>query len=370
MELVTGHSYSNDAKVIAEEATAGFTGNPGTVLFFSPVSVFFDLTKLLQDRFTGAKVYGVSTNFSFFENRTVMPDVSPGTVVIGFGDGFDCSGGVIEEIISHPIEFAPAIRRCIEEVGEENTVCLTFTTAFQGAEELVLDSIASVIGDRPIPVAGSSAGHEKWERNTYISANGEVFSSASLFLFVHNKNGRIATIKQDMFEPRRTVFTATSVDLKRRIIYELDGVPAAMQLAKHLHYELYELNDHLNDFGLGRIVGDQIYTTDIAKITREKGLEMFASVFGGTRLCLLERSKYNSCLSNLVARIRKTIPNPKFALYFNCMSLTKYYQEINWLNVFSVGIGTASEGFAGMSGYGEQLGRININKTLLVVAFE
>ena len=370
VDILTGYSYSEDPQTIIREAASGFTEDPGTILYFSPVSVFEKLTQAISLRFPNSRTYGVSTYYSFFEGRNNGSGYGAGTVIIGFGDSFDCSGGVIEDIKMHPVEFAPAIDKELHKVPEENTVCLTFTTAFYGAEELVLDTIASVIGNRDIHVAGSSSGNEKWERTTFVSYNGRVFSSASIFLFVHNRNGRIAVLKQDMFVPMRAEFRATSVDIRKHIIYELDGKPAAAELAKQLHYELYELNEHLHDYGLGRKVGKTLYTTDILKITREKGLEMLAAVYGGMKLCLLERGKYDKCLSNMVAGIRKKIPTPRFMLYVNCISLTTYYQNIGWMDIFTAGLGTLAPAFAGISGYGEQLDRVNINKTLMGIAFE
>ncbi|MBP5331437.1 MAG: hypothetical protein J6Y89_06265 [Lachnospiraceae bacterium] len=370
MDLVTGHSYSKDPSVIVDEATADFSDNPGTILYFSPSSVFEELTAQLSQKYPNVPSYGATTSYSFFEGRRCTEEYGIGTVIVAFGDSFECSGGVIEEILMHPIEFAPVIERSMNEVEQENTVCLTLTTAFFGAEELVLDTLASVIGDRPIHVAGSSCGNETNDRITYVACNGTVYSSASVFLFIHNKCGRVEVIKQDMFVPMRTEFRATSVDVRKRIIHELDGKPAAVQMAKNLHYELYELNEHLLDYGLGRRVGDVVYTTEIMGITRNKGLEMLAGVYGGTRLCLLERGKHDSCLADMVAAVRQRIPQPRFMLYINCISLTKYYKEINWTSVFCAGLGTLAPQFAGISGYGEQLDRININKTLLGIAFE
>ena len=370
MSVVTGYSYSENADEITAELAQKITNEPKTILFFSPVSVFEDLSRKMRAVFPDSDIYGVTTNYSFFENRKCTSEYGPGTIAIAFGDSFNCAGGVIEEIILHPTEFSPAVKRSAEMIPEKNTVCLSFTTAFYGSEELILDTLANAIGDKKIPVAGSSCGNEKWERASFVSHNGRVFCAASLFLFVHNRKGKITVMKQDMFVPMRTEFRATSVDVRKRVVYELDGRPAATQLAKKLHFELYELWDHLKDYGLGRMVGNEIYTTEVAGITRDKGLEMFAAVYGGSRLCLLERGKHNSCLSDIIAAIRRSIPSPRFVLYINCMSLTKYYQEINWLNVFSVGMGTLSSDYAGMSGYGEQLGRININKTLMAIAFE
>ena len=278
LDIVTGYSYSEDPQTLIGEAVSAFGKDPGTVLFFSPVSVFTELTELLRRRFPDSRVFGASTNYSFFGNRKNSAEYGAGTVVIGFGESFDCSGGVIEEIKMHPIEFAPAVDKALHEIEEENTVCLSFTTAFFGAEELVLDTISSVIGSRNIHIAGSSCGNENWERATFVSYNGRVFSSASIFLFIHNKNGRIFALKQDMFVPRRMEFRATSVDVPRRVILELDGKPAAAELARQLHYELYELSEHLSDYGLGRKVGRTTYTTEINRITREKGLEMLSTV--------------------------------------------------------------------------------------------
>ena len=370
MSVVTGYSYSENANEIASEIAQKINNRPNTILFFSPVSVFEELTVKMREFFPESDIYGVTTNYSFFENRKCSTEYGPGTIAIAFGDSFKCVGGVIEEIILHPTEFAPAVKRSAELIPEKNTVCLSFTTAFYGSEELILDTLACAIGDKKIPVAGSSCGNEKWDRTTFVSHNGRVFCAASIYLFVHNKKGRITVLKQDMFVPMRTEFRATSVDVRKRMIYELDGKPAAMQLAKVLHYELYEMWDHLGEYGLGRMIGNEIYTTDFAGITKDKALEMFASVYGGSRLCLLERSKHNACLSDIIAAIRLNNPHPRFVLYINCMSLTKFYQEIKWLNVFSVGMGTLSPCYAGMSGYGEQLGRININKTLMAIAFE
>ena len=371
MDLKTGHSYSDDARLIVEEATADFSCNPGTILFFSPLKCFDELNVVLSEKYPGTQIIGASTNYSFCDNRMQQKDQSCGTVIVDFGDGFDCFGGVIEEVCEHPVEYIFRVRECLNKLDtDENTVCLEFTTAFYGAEELVLDTFASALEGHDIPVAGSSCGNEDWGNITCVSYNGRVYHNACVFLFVHNRQGRIAILKQELYEPTRKYFTADSVDVKKRVVYELNGQPAAEVLAKELHYELFELPDHFAEYALGRAVGEDIYSTDFVKITREKGLEMFASVFGGTRMCILNRGKYNSCLSNVVAQIRKSIPEPRFVLYINCMSLTKFYRQINWLDVFNMGLGSASEVYAGISGYGEQLGRIHVNKTLVAVAFE
>ena len=370
MDIVTGYSYSEDPKAIVSEATASFGVHPGTILYFSPASVFEGLTRELADKYPHEQLFGATTNYSFFADIKCSEEYGAGTVIVAFGDSFDCSGGVIEEIIMHPIEFAPVVARCMNEVEEENTVCLTFTTAFFGAEELVLDTLASVIGDRKIHVAGSSCANEKYDRVTYVAHNGIIYSSASIFLFVHNRKGRISVVKQDLFVPMRAEFRATSVDVRKRIVYELDGKPAASEMARHLHYELYELDEHLADYGLGRKIGDELYMTELVKITKEKGLEVLASVFGGTRVCIVERGRYERCLTDMIATIRKEIPQPRFMIYVNCISLTKYYRKINWISVFSAGLGTLAPEFAGISGFGEQLDRNNINKTLVGIAFE
>ena len=370
MSIVTGHSYSEDPKTIIREATSAISGEPGTILFFSPVSVFDKLTRELSLRFPKSHIFGASTRYSFFEGRKCSEEYGPGTVITTFGDSFECSGGVIEDLKMHPIEYAPAVERALREVKEENTVCLEFTTPFFGAEELVLDTLSEVIGDRDIHIVGSSCGNEKLERVSYVSYDGRVYSSAAIFLFVHNKNGRIHVVKQDLFVPMRAEFRATSVDVRKRIIYEFDGKPAASELAKMLHYELYELGDHILDYGIGRKVGDIVYATEVSKITREKGLEMHAAVFGGARLCLLERGKHENCLADMFASVRKVIPHPRFMMYINCMSLTGYYQKIGWTNVFTAGLGTLAPAFTGMSGFGEQLDKVNFNKTLMGIAFE
>lgn len=370
MDVLTGCSYSKDPKTIVCEATASFSDDPGTILYFSPTDVFEGITAELSKKYPHNRTFGATSSYSFFTDRKCSGEYGPGTVIIAFGDSFECRGGVIEEILMHPIEFAPAIERCLCGIEEENTVCLSFTTAFFGSEELILDTLASVLGNKKIHVAGSSCANETERGRTFVAHNGTVYSSASIYLFVHNKQGRISVVKQDLFVPMRTEFRATSVDVRKRIIYELDGKPAATELARNLHFELYELTEHIKDYGLGRMIGKEMFATEIRGITKEKGLEMLAAVYGGTRLCIIERGKYDRFLADMIATVRKQIASPRFMFYINCNSLTSYYREINWINVFSAGLATLAPVFAGVSGFGEQLDRFNINKTLVGIAFE
>lgn len=368
MDIKIGYSYLCDAEGAVGEASKEFD-SPETILFFAPTGMFRQVSAELSRKFPGCTVVGASTHVAFFENRRW--DTDEGITVVGMGKTYECAGGVIEDIRICPIRYADQVAASVKSLkNTENTVCLSFTNAFFSAEELVLDTLAQGIGKAPIPVVGSTCGNADDSSDTLLSFNGQVYSEASVYLFIHNRCGAVAIAKENLYVPTRRTFTVTSADVANRIVYELDGVPAAIALARSLKKTEGALSERISDYPLGLIEGNEINIAEMHRINPDHSIGMFTSVFAGTRLCLMEPRKYNSCLSDMLDDIRKHISKPGWILYINCMSLTRLYREEDWLPVFTAGLGNLDSPFAGISGYGEQLGRVNMNKSFLAVAFE
>lgn len=371
MEIKTGYSYQTEAKAAIDEATKEFA-QPHTLLFFSSVAMFAAVTKELVEKYPTVDVYGATTSTAFFENRSWFGDKNTaGLVVISFGDSFQCCGGVIEEISNRPIIYASRVQDSLKHFeSTENTICLTFINAFRGAEELVLDTLNLALDGTNIKVAGSTCGNETNSSKTMISHNGRVYTDAAIYLLIRNLNGRVKIFRENIFNKTKKIVTATKVDVDERIVYEFNGIPAAEALAKSLYVKPEELMNIVGEHPLGRLEGDDINVVEIYGVIENNALKLHSSVFGGTKLTILELGDYSKCLLDFVADIRREVRNPQFVLFINCMSLTKLYKDNGWLPVFGTGIAAAGQCFAGISGYGEQKDRLNLNKSMLAVVFE
>lgn len=371
MELKIGYSYSNIAMTAVNEACKDFR-EPETIMFFSPLLLFEDINRMLSLRYPDCVIIGSTTMIAFFEGRFFSEDKdTPGTVVVSMGRSYECVAGLIENIKDRPMLAKNEIRRTASRLrSREDNVCICFNSAYMVAEELVLDTFSEALRDFSIPVVGSSAGNENWETQTRLAYNGRVYDNACVYLMIHNRLGRIHIYKENMFKPTRNMFTATSVDINNRIVYELDGMPAAQAYAKALHVDMSELSEYWDSHPIGRIEGDDINVAEVTGITEENGLQILSTVFGGTKVSILEQSNFSDCMAEFVAKIRSKVPRPSFVFYINCMSLTRLYKENDWLPVFGYELGTVADDFAGMSGYGEQFGRTNLNKSLLAIVFE
>lgn len=373
MELKIGYSYADNAVAAVREACKDFI-EPETILFFSQVSLFEDITRTLSTKYPGCLIVGSTSMISFFEGRFFSEDEeNPGTVIVSLGRAYECVGGVIENIKDRPRLAVPDIRKKASQLRTPtDSVCVCFTSAFLVAEELVLDTFNEAIGDMGIPVVGSTAGNADLniDKKTLLAFRGRIYDNACVYLLIHNRLGRIHIYKENMFKPTRNVLTATGVDIDNRIIYELDGMPAAEAYAKALHIDYDRQKEYWDSHPFGRIEGDEINVAEVVGITEEGGLLIMSTVFGGTKVSILEQSNFSDCMAEFVARIRADVPRPSFVIYINCISLTNLYKENDWLPVFGYELGTVADSFVGMSGYGEQLGRTNLNKSLIAIVFE
>ena len=369
MKVTVGMSDSQNEAEAVQEAVKNL-GNSKLILFFAPLEKFISITVLLSRQFHGVTIVGTTNYYGYTQAGLSVGSL----IVVSFEEGISFSCGILEEIKRYPMKFAPAVTKSLSEIPHDNTVCLEFTTAFSKSEELVVSTLDSLCSPCMIPVVGASAGmnDEQFgsQQPTYISLNGKVFLDATVFLMLHNDKGRIALFKENVYKPTSTYFTVTSVDVRNRIINELDGHPAVQVFAKALQCTPEEVPEKLRVTPLGRVVRDELYLCDFCETFADGSVSWNARIYNNTRICLVRLDDYKKITQQTFDAIHNKIASPSFTLLIHCLARTLYYKQIGFLDEYSRACAKNLSPLAGLSSTGEQLYDMHLNQTMIAVVFE
>lgn len=357
-----------DAVKAAEEIIKQISFEPATVLFFSEHKDFAYYTEILKESFLDAEVFGVTATTMFTDKN-----IEDGCfVVCALDDDIECCGGVLEEISRYPDKYAGRVRDCVTKLSEvQNTVCLEFTSAFHGCEELVLDTLNKVLEEWDIPVAGGSTGIKGIPELNLVSYNGTVYEEAAVFLLLHNKNGKIGLYRENIFYPTSNYFYATEVNVRQRKVLEFDDRPAADVLAETFSVSTEELSELMLVHPLGRESAGKIYLTDGNEILPDKSITFYASIYGNTKMILMNLGDYRAIMRDTIRQIKEEIPNPHLCMMINCYSRTQLFRKEGFVEEFRDAYADIfGNSFFCFTGFGEQLYHTHLNQTLVTLVFE
>lgn len=369
MKILTGLSSASNVDVAVSQVIENFK-TPELIIFFAPVSKFKAVAEKFKNLFSDTTVLGTTSHYMFSNNG-----ISENTIcAISFEEGIQFGSGVIEEIKRYPLKYAPVVKEQLNKVPKENTICMEFTTALSMSEELVLALYDTVCAPDSIPVFGGSSGMSETEfenkEKSFVSYNGKVYDEASIFVFIHNQKGKIEIFKQNIYKKSSDFFRVTDVDIKNRIVKELDGKPAAEVLAAEIPCVKEELPYYLQIYPVGRVMANGFYISDLNKVLPDGSVSWNSRIYNETRICLVEPDDYKKITNDTIKKVHEKIKDPSFVFMINCLALTVYYKKINYLSEFSDLMGKSFKYFAGFSSTGEQLNDMHLNQTMIMAVFE
>lgn len=363
--------YTSSAPQAAEaagEVAGQISFEPSTVLFFAPDDNFEFFTQEFKQRFPNAEVFGVAATTVFTESSTEDGCLT----VCVLDDGIECHGGVLEEISRYPDKYRGRIADCVQKLSEmQNTVCLEFTAAFYSCEELVLDTLNKELDACHIPVAGGSTGIKGAPEQNLVSYNGTVYREAAVFMLLHNRHGKVCLYREDIYHPTKNYFFATDVNIRQRKVSEFDDRPAADVLAETMGVGVDRLSEMLLVHPLGRQSAGDIYMTDGNEILPDGSITFYASVYGNTRMVLLDLGDYREITKDTIRRIKEDVQKPGLGIMINCYSRTQLFRKENFVEEFRDAYAKVfGNAFFCFTGFGEQLYNTHLNQTLITLVFE
>jgi len=367
---VTATSDNVDYKLAFEEVCSKIDAEieqPILIMFFSDIDMFEFSACELHKRYPKSISIG-STSYMMFSNNACA---KMGFSAMAIFSGIEVTCGMVSEISRFPMNSVDNITKAYKNLTEtKNCCCIEMCTSFSNGEELVLDTFASALSEYDVPVLGGSAGCPDGEENTFVALNGQVYEDSCVFVLISNLKGKIGYYKENMYSATHLYFTATDVDCEERVVYEFENVPAADYIIEKIESNEENLELDVQLHPLGRVVEDDIFITDVKQVNDDGSMQFFSRIYNMTKIALLELDDVDKVWSQTKTATKDIIPNPSFSFVINCCGRTKTFESMGILNDF---VNCVSEDYGqiiGFSGYGEQINRYQLNRTLVLIMFE
>lgn len=117
-----------------------------------------------------------------------------------------------------------------------------------------------------VSLIGGSAGDSLKFRETRVFTDGRFYTGAGVFIMIESRLP-FKTFKLQHFEPSDKDLVITEADPKTRVVFEIDGGPAAGQYADILGLKIQELSPQVfARYPVMLEIGDQWYVRSIQKV--------------------------------------------------------------------------------------------------------
>ncbi|AKL94421.1 putative protein DUF1745 [Clostridium aceticum] len=343
------------------------------VIFFSSMKYDFQqVSKEINAAFEAAEVIGSTSAGEIgkqgFSNESLV------AMSISSSDWY-ASTAVIENIHSKPMLYRKNVIQAFEKTGlnrsdlnlSKKAFGILLVDGLQAAEEMVLSVIHSIFETDQFPLVGGSAGDDLKFTETYVSANGKVYHNAAVLTFVKTSHP-FCTYRENIFEPTEHALLITKADIRGRIVYEMDGMPAAEAYASKLGIPTASLAEQMARYPIGRMYAKKIWISTPFKILEKGAIQFYSQIFPNTMVTILKPIDPVLAAAQTVKNIKDQLPEVKGVIGFNCIvrllqfekekACEKVYKELSHLGEV-----------VGFTTYGEQYGKVHINQTLTMLAF-
>lgn len=246
------------------------------------------------------------------------------------------------------------------ELDHNKYVGQVLIDGLSGKEEAINERIGDLTN---ITFVGGSAGDDLKFQQTYLYANGKVYSNAAILILMEC-NTRFDIIKTQSFRSTGKKVVVTKVDEPKRTIIEMNGKPAVKEYSNLMGIEEGKAAEAFATNPLGLVFEDDFFVRSPQK-TIDDSIVFYCSMKEGMELDILESS-------NIVEETRKDLKakidsfgDISAILIFNCilrtLELKNKEQTEDFAKLFS-DIPTV-----GFSTYGESyIGHINQTATMLI----
>ncbi|MCB9877760.1 MAG: FIST C-terminal domain-containing protein [Planctomycetes bacterium] len=379
MAMTPVHSILSIATVATTDARTAADGiyrqlGPGphaaVLVFATPRVDRRDLAAALQQFFPGVPVIGATT----------AGEIGGG----GLRDGCVVATSLPSEHFRVVVEVVEDLRTAVVEQGRAaaqtamrrlaaaeprpspaNTFAMLLVDGLSVAEERLASALSSELGE--LRLVGGSAGDEFAFEATSVFAGGRSHDHGAVLVLVHT-DLPFTVFRAQHFVPGERRMVVTKADARRRIVYELDGEPAAPYLAESMGLRVGELEAEL--LAIHPVVvriGGADYVRSIQKVNLDDSLTFYCAVEEGIVLREAQTIGIVDSIERAMAEVRAAIGEPQLTIAFDCVQRRQAYGRED--ATAAVGAVMEAARCIGFSTYGEQFGGIHVNQTLTGVAF-
>lgn len=234
-------------------------------------------------------------------------------------------------------------------------------------EEIVTAKIAAKLGD--IPLAGGSAGDKLNFGHTWVW-DGQNFSENSAILLLVSTTRPFEVFKSQHFSEGDKKIVITASDPERRVVTEINGLPAAEAYADAVGLKVDSFTPMVfSKHPVMLKVGDQFFVRSIQKVNDDSSLTFYCAIDDGIVLTVAKKLDFFECVEKEFDRVRKNLGEIDASLLCECILRKLEVEDMNPEEHSRVQSLYSKNKVVGFHTYGEQFGSVHINQTLTGVVF-
>ena len=363
----------SDAQEAANDLVRQLKQSPDSynaVIFMAAIKYDFEaLSAAIKEHFPDSEVIGASTageiDLNGFQNDSV--------VLTTMSDSHTRVKGVLVENGSkYPVGNKSEIEDALREAGiamadpmsHRSAFAIAFINGVFNAEETILSNFYSIIQNDKFALAGGTAGFTGSEAKTFVSYNGRTTQDGAAFLFVKT-SCKFDIRQEDIFNPTGKTIYVTRSDTINRTIFSLNGQRAKSVYAQQLGVSESVAEGMTFENPFGRHINGSIHIAALAGFAADGSCSLFARVVPNSTLEMMHIGDPEKKCDETCSQILSVIPSPKFTLLMTCITRTMAFDRMgiaaNIIRKYKQTFPT----FCGFSCYGEQIGRVHCNQTLV-----
>lgn len=369
--VLTGHAVATSAgQAVQDFHQAVARPDTALVVFFS--SAKYDAPALVAEMkrlFGDAPVVGCSTSgeigpagcsdgaiagVSFAASH-----FSAASCCIGALQDFDAAAGraAVQEVLQALEAKAPG-------ANADNTFAFLMIDGLSMREEPVTRSLQAALGR--IPLVGGSAGDGLAFGSTWVYSEGQMRTDSAVLVLVST----LLPFKPLMthhFVAAEQRLVVTAADPARRIVHEIDGLPAAQAYGQLIGVDVGQLDPaHFAASPMAVVIGGMSYVRSIRKALPDGSLAFFCAIEEGMVMRVTHGTDLVANLEDSFARLRAEIGPPLLVLGGDCI-LRRLEIEQKGLTSRVAELMVRNRVCA-FNTYGEQYRGVHVNQTFAGIA--
>lgn len=246
-----------------------------------------------------------------------------------------------------------------------STFSLMLIDSLSQAEEFVAAALGSELGS--INLMGASSG-DNWQLDrTPVLYDGEYYDDSAVVLLVHTTlDFKHYNFHNFTTTDRRGVITSATPS--KRLVHEINGIPAVEEYSRLCEVELHSLTQELlANYPAIITVGDRIYPRGFLKILDDGSLHCACAIDEGVVFRVAAQVDYIQQLQTAFERIHHDLGQQIMILGFECAARRQLVEQQGLENQIPPLFADAN--VWGLSCMGEQSNSLNMNNSFNALAF-
>lgn len=250
------------------------------------------------------------------------------------------------------------------QVDLPNTFAMLLIDGVSQREDAVTRTLFNSLPS--VPIVGGSTGDDLMFDETWVFHQGQFHTNSALMVLM-STSCSIAPVKTQHFVATEQRLVITGADPERRLVTEINGLPAAAEYARLTGVDVDDLN--LMRFAASPVVvmiEGKEYVRSIRQANPDGSLTFYCAIEAGLVFRVARGVDLIENLRLSLDSVRQTLGTPQVLLAFDCV-LRKLEMEQTEVTA-NASLLTRACNTLGFNSYGEQFGGVHVNQTFTGLA--